>query len=49
MRNPTPTHASAGETGSVEYLLGAAVVWLLFLGVGLNIWPGWARIAEWLR
>ena len=28
--------------------LGAAIVLLIALGIGLNIWPGWAHIAGWV-
>lgn len=41
-----PTRVSASV---IESRLGALVVWLMFVGLGLNIWPGWGRIAEWLR
>jgi hypothetical protein len=49
MRTPTPTPDAPAEGWSYENHFGAAVVWLLFLGLGLNIWPGWTRIATWLH
>lgn len=46
---PTPGNATPEATGIFENRLGATLVFVLFLGLGLNIWPGWTRIAEWLR
>jgi hypothetical protein len=49
MRPGMPTDEDAGATGTFQTRLGATLVWLLFLGLTLNIWPGWTRIAEWLH
>jgi hypothetical protein len=49
MRPGMPVDEHARATGTFQTRLGATLVWLLFLGVALNIWPGWTRIAEWLR
>jgi hypothetical protein len=43
-----PSDAACGETGRFENRFGASIVWLLFAGLALNIWPGWTRIAAWL-
>jgi hypothetical protein len=43
-----PADGAPGATGIFENRLGASVVWLLFAGLALNIWPGWTRIAAWL-
>lgn len=40
---------STSEAWSFEHWWGATVVWLMFLGLALSIWPGWTRIGEWLR
>jgi hypothetical protein len=37
----------SGEAGRFETRLGATIVCLLFLGLALNMWPGWTRIAQW--
>jgi hypothetical protein len=31
-----------------QHSLGAAVVLLIFLGLGLNIWPGWDHMRGWI-
>jgi hypothetical protein len=49
MRPEMSKDGTPGETGSFEMWFGATLVWLLFLGLALNIWPGWTRIAAWLR
>ena len=46
---PIRKEGTPGDAGTLEARLGATLVWLLFLGLGLNIWPGWTRIAAWLR
>jgi hypothetical protein len=47
MRTPPPIEPGPGEAGRFEAWIGAIIVCLLFLGLGLNIWPGWTRIAAW--
>lgn len=47
--HPAPNHATLRRPWRFENSFGATLVWLLLLGVALNIWPGWTRIGEWLR
>lgn len=44
-----PEEDRVGATGTFESRFGATIVWLIFLGLALNIWPGWTRIAAWIR
>jgi hypothetical protein len=32
-----------------DHWFGATLVVLIFVGLGLNIWPGWSRIGELFR
>ena len=46
-------HAGQGDSTSEAWSFvtwsGATVVWLMFLGLALTIWPGWPRIGDWFR
>ncbi|GAB3777237.1 hypothetical protein GCM10028796_56070 [Ramlibacter monticola] len=44
--DPIPGRALPLRQWTPEHWFGAAVVLIIFLGLGLAIWPGWNRIAH---
>lgn len=49
MPRPAATFGEPSGPWSGQHTVGAAAVFLIVSGIGLNIWPGWHQIAGWLR